>query len=146
MQTVEHELALKCQSFERLLTCKLLDLTAKLNRATRDFHTIKMENQLKCESSARLVQSMQNLRLETEKNYQTIEDLKQENENLRRLRENAEQFSYELKLEISKKESEIDLLQKQMVNKYTICAILTYYYYFYYYSMNFIKTCNRQRV
>lgn len=115
MRTIEQELDLKCHTFERLLNCKLLDLTAKLNRATRDFHTVKMENQLKCESSARLVQSMQNLRLETEKNYQTIEELKRENCNLNRLRENAERFSYDLKLEISKKESEIDLLQKQIV-------------------------------
>lgn len=142
MQTVEHELALKCQSFERLLTCKLLDLTAKLNRATRDFHTIKMENQLKCESSARLVQSMQSLRLETEKNYQTIEDMKEEIQNLNRLREHAERFSYELKLEISKKESEIDLLQQQIVNR--ICFILIFINLsLFFYSMSFVKICNK---
>lgn len=115
LQTIGNIMETKIYYLERKISERVLQLQKKLLLISTDLNTVKRENRLKCESSARLANSLQSLRLETENNAKTIEELKAELETVNKLRHKAEKNAYDLKIELQRKETDLESLQKELV-------------------------------
>lgn len=104
---------------EKKVAERVAHLQKKLLHIASELNIVKRETQLKSESSARLAHCLQNLRLETENNVKTINDLKAELEKVNKIRHKVEQNAYDFKTELTRKESDVDSLQKELVSKNT---------------------------
>ncbi|RZC40523.1 spindle assembly abnormal protein 6 -like protein [Asbolus verrucosus] len=69
----------KLQEYSAKLLNKILMLTRKLLKLMQDVEIVKAESLLKSDSSARLLQSMENLRLESVETSKFVDELKREN-------------------------------------------------------------------
>lgn len=77
---------------------------------------MKRDTTKKSESSTRLLQSVQNLRLENDKQNKTIHDLHMKLQNANVLKAAEDRMCGDLKVNLNQKEMEIDALNKQVVS------------------------------
>lgn len=110
------EIETRTLNFERKIAEETDRLQKKLVQLSNDVDTVRTRYQLRRESNARLLQSMQMLQLENQNKRKTVEELQLDLENANKLRHKAERNAYDLKIELSKKESDVDMLQKQLVS------------------------------
>lgn len=94
---------------------RILQITQKLLKLTRDIDVVKSETALKSNSSARLLQSMEMLRLESIETATTISDLQRENSCLQTTKYKNERVIGDLKMSIVDQNERIEQLQKQIV-------------------------------
>ncbi|KAF5291782.1 hypothetical protein FQA39_LY14270 [Lamprigera yunnana] len=104
----------RIRNTETNISISLSKLTKRHQKLLVDLDLLKKDAYLKNESTARLLQSVQNLRLENERHQRIIVEIKSENENLKISNSNVEDSMKELKLGLSTKESTVELLQKQL--------------------------------
>lgn len=114
IQQVEHSFVRSISLVEKKLSDKLQKINLRHLKLLCDLERIKSDNKLKGEASTRLVQSLQNLRVENDKHYQTIRNLQMEVDNLSMLRTKSEKNCCDLRQTITRKEQEINELQKEL--------------------------------
>lgn len=115
LEHLNHIFSKKMQECSAILLQKILTLTQKLLKLIQYVEVVKTEAVLKSDASARLLQSMENLRLESIESSRIINDLKRENCNLKQIQLNNERIIAELNNTIQRQEIDSCELKKQRV-------------------------------
>lgn len=89
--------------------------TDRIDKLHSKMDILKIHDQQRCESSTRLVESMQNLRLETEQSYHTIGTLEADLDITKELLRQQERTCANLKSEAAVKDDTISRLQANIV-------------------------------
>lgn len=111
----------------------ILDKLSKLGRRhvklQNDMEVLKNENRLKCESNARLLCSLQALRLENERNIKLIDDYKMEVDHLRLIKGNLDEEMSAVRRQLHQKQAQsednvktIDVLKRDLQEATLIIA------------------------
>lgn len=116
LQNAERTFLVIAGKFESSLSDKLQKMHLRHLKLLCDLERVKADNQLKCESSSRLVRSMQNLRLENEANQRTIGTLKLEMEKLNASQGKLRSENGDLRVEMMKREEAISELKREVAS------------------------------
>ncbi|KAF2885082.1 hypothetical protein ILUMI_21085 [Ignelater luminosus] len=96
------------------ISTEISKLVKRHQKLIKDVEAVKNENLSRCDSRARLVQSVQNLKLESERHQRTIGELRAEIEGLNALKAKLDQNCSELRQSVSSKDIEVEDVKKQL--------------------------------
>lgn len=120
LQTLTYVFSTKLQECSTKLLTRILVLTQRLLKLVQDVEIIKTEAVLRANSGARLAQTLENLRVECVQHGLIINELKEENCNLKSAQLNYERNLTDLNNLIRNKEQEFSKLQEKKVSNLCI--------------------------